>query len=88
MPRRAMLHHLSGISLTADLYRPTHRHRTGRPLASAYLVFQLLRFTWLPVSPQAPVGSYPTLSPLPIAKLRAVYSLLHLLSPPVETPSR
>ena len=59
------LYHLSRPAVTPQAlstYPPTW---AGRPIASVYLAFQLLRFTWLPRSLPVPVGSYPTLSPLP-----------------------
>jgi len=47
-------------------------------MASPYLVLHLEEFAWPRMLPPAPVGSYPTISPI---TFRLVCFLLHLSSP-------
>ena len=80
--------HPSGTTVADGLVRSTRRHRAGRPRAPAQrspsaettedLLLTLLRvgFAEPPGSPRALVGSYPTVSPLPVRAL-AVSSLWH-----------
>ncbi len=83
-------YHLSRHSFTAALHQPTRWQRTSSPLlmynysliinAPAYLVFQLVRFTYaLSVASQA-VRSYRTFSPLLPACAGSGNFLWHFLS--------
>lgn len=72
--------YLGLLSPTSSIDLPTGIRRAAHP---AYLVFQPLRFTWHPMSPWNPVGSYPTISPITcesqMRNHRLVFFLLHLL---------
>ena len=73
-------YHLSSWTFTDPVDLPTPRHWTSSPYASVYVAFQPMRFTRLLRSPGIPVGSYPTFSPLPLA--RRFPFLRHFLSDP------
>lgn len=84
---RCSVIYLGLLSPTGSIDLPTGIRRAAQP---AYLVFQPLRFTWHPMSPWNPVGSYPTISPITCESLSRnhwlVYFLLHLLFPDESGP--
>ena len=57
--------HSSRSTITRTLKQPTRRQWPGRPYLPSYLVLLRAGFTWPGMSPCPPVGSYPTVSPLP-----------------------
>ena len=78
-------YHLSVLYIAAQLKRPTHPDISCEKEASSsafrtYLVFQLLRFTAIPVARKSR-ELLPHVFTLTFNKLKAVYSLWHLLSP-------
>lgn len=83
--------HSSGPCVTAWLEQPTRkrrllRHRTGRPIAFPYLALHREEFAWPRLLPTAPVGSYPTVSP--ITRCRAGLFSVALVVTPCEVPGR
>ena len=56
-------HHLSGISIAAYLYLPTHPARASRPQALVYLAFQHARFTRIQPSGRKPWALTPRFHP-------------------------
>ena len=82
--------HSSRTAVTGRLKQPTRQLRPGRPQTLSYSVLLRTEFTWPAASPRQPVGSYPTLSPLPPGQNpEAVYSLLHVtgITPPGGYPA-
>lgn len=78
-----------GPPVARGLARPTREHRAGHPQALPYLVLLRAGFSWLPVSPPAPVSSYLTLSPLPWAYHGGLVSVaLSVGSPPLGITQR
>jgi len=62
------------------------RHRTGRSIAFPYLALHREEFAWPRLLPDAPVGSYPTVSP--ITRRRAGLFSVALVVTPNEVPGR